>query len=129
MAGVYCSIADICYPEPQAKPGLLIYIKPSYHGAEPADVRSYAALNPTFPHESTADQWFSESQMESYRVLGSYIVDLICSGGRALERGLLVLDSDDPCRAADEPFDLPLFFAQAPPYLQAYAQPAQPAAS
>jgi len=26
------STADICYPEPGAEPGLLIYIKPSYHG-------------------------------------------------------------------------------------------------
>src|SRR6185369_1377802 len=29
----------------------------------------------TFPHESTADQWFSESQFESYRVLGSHIME------------------------------------------------------
>src|SRR2546422_280158 len=89
-----------------------------------ADARSYAALNPTFPHESTADQWFSESQMESYRVLGSYIVDLICSGTGALERGLL-----DPCSATDQPLDLPRLFAEAQVYLQAYSQPAQPAAS
>ena len=58
--GVYCAIADICYPEPAAQPGMLVYIKPSYHGTEPVDVRSYAALNPTFPHELTADQWFTE---------------------------------------------------------------------
>ena len=120
--GVYCAIADICYPEPEADPGLLIYIKPSYHGTEPADVRSYAALNPTFPHESTTDQWFSESQMESYRVLGGYIVDLICSGTRAGESG-------DPCKTTDQPLDFLAFFAQAQAYLRAHAQPTQPAAS
>jgi hypothetical protein len=121
--GVYCAIADICYPEP----GLLIYIKPSYHGTEPADVRSYAALNPTFPHESTTDQWFTESQMESYRVLGSYIVDLICVGASAPERSLFA--SADPCIATDQPSDLPGFFAQAQAYLRAYARTGQPAES
>ena len=30
---------------------------------------SAGALYKDFPHESTADQWFSESQMESYRAL------------------------------------------------------------
>jgi hypothetical protein len=127
VEGVYCAIADICYPEPEAKPGLLIYIKPSYHGTEPADVRSYAALNPTFPHESTADQWFTESQMESYRVLGGYIVDLICSGTRTLDRG--VIESADPCGATDQPFDLSRFFTQSQTYLQAYSRPARLAAS
>jgi len=119
--GVYCAIADICYPEAEAEPGLLIYIKPSYHGTEPADVRSYAALNPTFPHESTTDQWFTESQMESYRVLGGYIVDLICSGARAGKSG-------DPCRATDQSLDFPAFFAQAQAYLRAYARTGQPPA-
>ena len=31
-----------------------------------------------FPHQSTGDQWFSESQFESYRALGSYTVSQIC---------------------------------------------------
>jgi len=34
------------------------------------DVLSYAAASPTFPHESTNDQWFTEAQTESYRALG-----------------------------------------------------------
>ena len=35
-----------------------------------------------FPHESTLDQWFSESQFESYRTLGRYqMADLISSIG------------------------------------------------
>ncbi len=28
-----------------------------------------------FPHETTTDQWFSESQFESYRALGFEITD------------------------------------------------------
>ena len=31
-----------------------------------------------FPHESTTDQWFGESQLESYRLLGLYAVEVIC---------------------------------------------------
>jgi hypothetical protein len=33
-------------------------------------VRSYATAHETFPHEATLDQWFNESQFESYRALG-----------------------------------------------------------
>lgn len=122
-AGVYCAIADICYPEPNARPGLLLYIKPGYHGTEPADVRAYAAMHPTFPHESTAKQWFSESQMESYRVLGSHIVDTVCAGRPPARVGA----SEGPanrgrtnlCEAIDEPLTLPGLFARAEAYLEA----------
>jgi hypothetical protein len=111
--GVYCAIADIDYPEPDAKPGLLLYIKPGYHGSEPADVRSYAALHPAFAHESTAEQWFTESQMEAYRVLGSHIVDLVCAGDRA--------PGAKPTRL-DLQLNLPKLFARAEAYLEAHAQ-------
>ena len=38
---------------------------------------TYAAENPTFPHQSTADQWFDEPQFESYRRLGFHVVEEI----------------------------------------------------
>jgi hypothetical protein len=50
--------------------GWLLYIKAGIHGTEPMDVLSYAVSHPTFPHETTANQFFSESQFESYRMLG-----------------------------------------------------------
>ena len=52
--------------------GQLLYIKPSFLARIPTDVRSYGAEHKAFPHESTLDQWFSESQFESYRMLGRY---------------------------------------------------------
>jgi hypothetical protein len=56
--------------------GVLVYIKPAVYGKnEPRDVVNYANLSPTFPQESSADQFFSESQFESYRALGSWIID------------------------------------------------------
>jgi hypothetical protein len=57
--------------------GILLYIKPGIYGGEPGDVFNYAAENPAFPHESTADQFFSESQFESYRALGRHVVETI----------------------------------------------------
>jgi hypothetical protein len=39
----------------------------------PPDVWHYSGQNPTFPHQSTSDQWFDEVQFESYRALGEYI--------------------------------------------------------
>jgi hypothetical protein len=78
--GTYCALGRIHYPEQGAKEGTLVYVKPGFHGSEPPDIRSYAALHKDFPHESTADQWFSESQMESYRSLGSHIVGTMCRG-------------------------------------------------
>jgi Patatin-like phospholipase len=56
--------------------GRLLYIKPSLFGDDvPVDVRAYAEGSATFPHESTADQFFSESQFESYRHLGFQLTD------------------------------------------------------
>jgi hypothetical protein len=59
--------------------GSLIYIKPTIFGDEPPDVTNYAAAHPEFPHESTSDQWFSESQLESYRLLGLHAIESICA--------------------------------------------------
>lgn len=57
-----------------AKDGLLVYLKAAMLDDEPADVAAYAQANEAFPHESTADQFFSESQFESYRRLGEFTV-------------------------------------------------------
>jgi hypothetical protein len=74
--GSYWAVATIKYSEVTegAKDGILVYLKPTLYGCEPEDVRAYAASHITFPHESTTDQWFSESQFESYRSLGTYII-------------------------------------------------------
>ena len=55
--------------------GTLIVIKPTLciKRKEPADVLNYAAKNLSFPQQSTGDQFFDESQFESYRQLGEHI--------------------------------------------------------
>lgn len=60
---------------PHSPPGTIVYIKPTLCAtrSEPVDVLAFASGNPTFPHQTTADQFFSESQFESYRRLGFHI--------------------------------------------------------
>lgn len=87
-----CSIATIQYSAvdgEDAPNGELIYIKPMCMGNEPPDVASYASANPTFPHQSTADQWFDESQTESYRMLGMHTIDEMCDGWKKGALGTL----------------------------------------
>jgi len=62
------SVGTIKYPDKTE--GVFIYIKASMTGGEPEDLLSYRRENPTFPDESTSDQFFDEAQFESYRELG-----------------------------------------------------------
>jgi hypothetical protein len=82
--GKYCAVGKIRYSEVDGggpeNDGTLIYIKPAICGGEPADVFNYAQQSKLFPHESTADQFFSESQFESYRMLGLHSVQQISEG-------------------------------------------------
>jgi hypothetical protein len=94
MSGTHCVVGTIVYPEaesafaagltgrlmpldgyvrPRAR-GWLLYLKSSLTGDEPADVVEYQAQHAEFPHESTGDQFFSESQFESYRRLGLHVL-------------------------------------------------------
>ena len=77
--GRYAAMATIHYPDGNTtRRGVLLYIKPGILGTEPRDVLQYAAANPTFPHQTTADQLFDESQFESYRKLGEHVADRLC---------------------------------------------------
>ena len=59
--------------------GTILYIKPALHRTEAAGIISYAEAHPDFPHETTSDQWFTESQFESHRSLGFEITERILS--------------------------------------------------
>ena len=90
----YCAIGTIRYSCVDRDPddtgssdddydGILIFIKPSLIGEEPRDVINYWQARSTFPQEVITDQWFSEAQFESYRALGSGIIDAICGDSRS----------------------------------------------
>jgi hypothetical protein len=75
----HCAVGKIHYEwvDPEAVPGTIIYLKPSLTGDESTDIRNYASVHPDFPQQSTADQWFDESQFESYRKLGSHAAEKV----------------------------------------------------
>ncbi len=80
--GRNCAIGRIRYSQidgPGAVDGVLVYIKPVCYGDEPRDIYEYFKTSATFPHEGTKDQFFSESQFESYRMLGAHTVGRFCS--------------------------------------------------
>jgi hypothetical protein len=105
QAGAFCAIGKIGYSKIDGggdqRDGTLIYIKPAFYEAGPTDVFNYAQQSKTFPHETTADQFFSESQFESYRRLGAYVLETIFKSnfqGRAWS------DFKDQCDVYLEPF-------------------------
>jgi len=52
----------------------ILYLKSSFtNDDEPATVKSYAAQHSSFPHQTTADQFFDDEQFEAYRALGARI--------------------------------------------------------
>jgi hypothetical protein len=70
-------VGHIWYPN--GRHGLFVYLKPRLTTHEAADVGEYAARRKraggAFPHDTTADQFFDESQFESYRILGRRTVE------------------------------------------------------
>jgi hypothetical protein len=91
--GCYCAIGRIRYAcagdklnGEDAPDGVLIYLKPAFYGVkEPRDIYEYAMANKKFPHEPTADQFFTESQFESYRILGSHIMERVCGANHKVK--------------------------------------------
>ena len=71
------SCGNIAYADRDRYDGTLVYIKPAFYGRdEPLDIANYAMAHAMFPHDTTADQFFSESQFESYRALGAFAAGL-----------------------------------------------------
>jgi len=80
--------------------GTILYIKSSLTGcydaqdpknptgsgitiqAEPVDILNYKREHAAFPHDTTLNQWFTESQFESYRRLGQHLADEIKQCGQ-----------------------------------------------
>jgi hypothetical protein len=75
----YCVVGKILYERTDlgASNGTLLYIKPVLLGNERADLKNYRKANKDFPHQSTVDQWFDETQFESYRSLGYRVGSIV----------------------------------------------------
>lgn len=70
---------------PGAPDGTIVYLKATLSGDEPVDVRNFAATDPLFPHDSTANQFFDEARFESYRMLGYHTVLSVTSGQAGID--------------------------------------------
>jgi predicted acylesterase/phospholipase RssA len=66
--GPHSALGIIQYPNGEI--GYLLYVKSSLSGDENDYIIDYKRRNPTFPHETTGDQLFTEEQFEAYRALG-----------------------------------------------------------
>ena len=71
----HCAVGRIHYEDLDQgeRPGVFVLLRTTMTGDEPPDVQEYAAKNPEFPLQSTLDQFFDESQFESYRALGHHV--------------------------------------------------------
>lgn len=57
-------------PNVPEEDGTIIYLKPALVEGDPEDVLAYDQTDKSFPHDTTANQWFDEKHFESYRALG-----------------------------------------------------------
>jgi hypothetical protein len=83
----YWAVGDILYRDADGESsenGLLLYLKAGLHGTESMGILSYAMSHSTFPHETTVNQFFTESQFESYRMLGYEIAESAFKAGGGL---------------------------------------------
>jgi hypothetical protein len=53
--------------------GVIVYLKSSLVGDEPADLLTHQLKCAEFPQDPTANQWFTETLFEAYRRLGHHI--------------------------------------------------------
>ncbi|MFO0947739.1 MAG: hypothetical protein U1D30_17755 [Planctomycetota bacterium] len=114
----------VIYPETDADgknlSGLIVYIKPTMNGDEPIDLMNYFENDEHFPHDPTADQLFTEKQVEAYRQLGEHIGSEFCgmllgedfhSMKDLWDTGEKRLSVDDICRLIESRYER---YGQAP---------------
>ncbi len=102
----HCAVGTIKYSNGSI--GYLIYLKASVSGDEDVGVAQYRSVHPTFPHETTANQFFSEDQFESYRKLGQHVVRHSLRGNQpgssAVDVAVKLADVIAPARTTGEAF-------------------------
>lgn len=88
LCGASCAVGTVRYSQVDqgGVDGTLLYLKPAIVGKENADLLNYRKVHPAYPHESSVDQWFDETQFESYRALGQYIGECALKGASEAAR-------------------------------------------
>ena len=70
------ALARVRYVD-DAEPAWLVLVKPNISAGLSVDLINFAASNPAFPQQTTADQFFDEAQWESYYQLGLTLGDAL----------------------------------------------------
>lgn len=73
------ALAKIRYPDlgQGLSEGRMLYLKSWLPREAPVELQAFQLRNIDFPHQSTGNQFFTESEFESYRLLGNYIARTI----------------------------------------------------
>jgi hypothetical protein len=75
------AVGQIKYPTLDATSpecmGVLVFLKSSLTGDESADVLGQRSEDSKFPHDTTVNQFFNETQFEVYRALGEHMFDTL----------------------------------------------------
>ena len=58
-------------------------------------IREYRDRFPSFPHQSTADQFFDEDQFEAYRALGQHVAEEVLPRPAARTHDSATMSSDE----------------------------------
>ena len=90
-------IGRILYPDRPWQASWLIVLKSSVNGDELTPILNYKKKCPDFPHETTANQFFTEEQFEAYRALGRHIAYDVFKFSRSIKD----LDKRDPWMCLD----------------------------
>jgi hypothetical protein len=91
----HCAVGTIKYCTGEI--GHMVYLKASMTGDEDVSIMQYRSSHPAFPHEATGNQFYTEDQFESYRMLGLHMVHKSFQGN---------LPGDDLLMIADKMFDV-----------------------
>jgi len=81
LSSCHFRVGTIQYPAPPGRTaghrfmGTVVYLKSTLVGDETGDILHHKLTCPDFPQDSTVNQWFTESQFESYRRLGQLIAE------------------------------------------------------
>lgn len=78
LSEAHYAIGTVTYQD--GSTGVLLYLKASLTGDEAYDITQYKKSHSDFPNDSTMNQFFTESQFESYRSLGRHIVEKVFNG-------------------------------------------------
>ncbi len=77
MCGTHHVLGRVLYPSRPWQRSWILILKNSLTGDEMAPLLNYRKKVAEFPHEITADQFFTEEQFESYRALGRHAAETV----------------------------------------------------